>query len=712
MNPRQLNTQVILTFAALVTSCWAWLMINLDLLVRLLALFRRVYSFHVVSYPWLPSMVELIGFGLIINSLLYGGVVFIVTRLGHLRRLRNFRPATPQELGQLYRQIVLPTLAILIPSYKEEPGVVRRTLLSAALLEYPRRRVVLLIDDPPRSKTRADEYLLAGARALPGEVAALLCPKAKALRKEYHAFVTRNCNGSIESRYELRRLAALYEDVADWFETQVRVCDATDHETLFFREQVLRRPAEAHRHHAQRLLDLQLDSAAAVDADYLKQEYRRLASLFEVELSSFERKQYENLSHEPNKAMNLNSYISLMGNEWQPFRHGEHVYLQQQPRGRGALCIAEPDYIITLDADSLLLHDYALRLVHEMEGPGGERRAIVQTPYSAFPGASNALESIAGAQTDIQYIVHQGFTQHRATFWVGANALLRKRALDEIVNEVTERGHLVKKYIQDRTVIEDTESSIDLVQRGWELFNYPMRLAYSATPPDFGSLLIQRRRWANGGLIIFPKMARHVLSGPDRLRKLPEGFLRTHYLVSTAVTNLALLALILLSLNTDLVGPWLILAVGMYFAVYAQGLREAGYRRSDLFRVWALNLLLIPVNLAGASKSVQQVLTGKRSPFGRTPKVGHRTASPAWLPLSLIALAIYCIASAAFDAYKGGQALDVGFSALNGFILVYGITVFIGWSSAWEDVKLALPETGAAKARRLALSKTKSQRSS
>ena len=36
--------------------------------------------------------------------------------------------------------------------------------------------------------------------------------------------------------------------------------------------------------------------------------------------------------------------------------------------------------------------------------------------------------------------------------------------------------------------------------------NYPERLSYSATPPDFGSLVVQRRRWANGGLLILPKL--------------------------------------------------------------------------------------------------------------------------------------------------------------------------------------------------------------
>ena len=43
----------------------------------------------------------------------------------------------------------MPTLTVLVPSYREDARVVRQTLLSAALQEYPDLRIVLLIDDPP-----------------------------------------------------------------------------------------------------------------------------------------------------------------------------------------------------------------------------------------------------------------------------------------------------------------------------------------------------------------------------------------------------------------------------------------------------------------------------------------------------------------------------------------------------------------------------------
>lgn len=39
---------------------------------------------------------------------------------------------------------------------------------------------------------------------------------------------------------------------------------------------------------------------------------------------------------------------------------------------------------------------------------GSERIAVSQTPYSAVPGSPGVLERVAGATTDMQYIVHQG----------------------------------------------------------------------------------------------------------------------------------------------------------------------------------------------------------------------------------------------------------------------------------------------------------------
>ena len=207
--------------------------------------------------------------------------------------------------------------------------------------------------------------------------------------------------------------------------------------------------------------------------------------------------------------MNLNSYIGLMGGSYREVATPAGRFLMPAGDGESDLVVPDPDYVLTIDADSVILPEYCLRLVHLLEREENQKVAVAQSPYSAFPGAATRLERIAGATTDLQHIIHQGMTYHNATFWVGANAILRKRALADI-EQIEYKGEFkIYRYISDRTVIEDTESTIDLAADGWTLHNYRERLAYSATPPDFGSLCIQRHRWANGGLLILPKLLAH-----------------------------------------------------------------------------------------------------------------------------------------------------------------------------------------------------------
>ena len=45
---------------------------------------------------------------------------------------------------------------------------------------------------------------------------------------------------------------------------------------------------------------------------------------------------------------------------------------------------------------------------------------------------------------------------YNATFWVGANAVIRRDALEDIVEKQTVGGFEIRTYVQDRTVIEDS----------------------------------------------------------------------------------------------------------------------------------------------------------------------------------------------------------------------------------------------------------------
>ena len=619
----------------------------------------------------------------IVGFLVYGNLVYQFTRLGYLKRKIDHVPADIRQLRSVFKRSGR-GLTVLVPSYKEEPSVIAQTLLSAALQVCPERRVVLLIDNPPNPSDREDQHLLEKTRALTAKLEKLLMVPAKRFNAAKADFMARRL---VDCRRETRLLSLLYAEAANWFEEQAACYTATDHTDHLFVEKVFSEPAKMYREYSESLLVLEDRQDKVLNPEQITLEYNRLAALFDVELSYFERKRYLNLSHESNKAMNLNSYIGLMGGRYSEVERGEDIFLADATDAEASLEAPDTEFIVMLDADSIISHDYSVRLIHQMELPGNERVAVVQTPYSAIPGIPGKLERIAGATTDIQYIIHQGFTRYRATYWVGANALLRKSALEDIVTLTRERGFEVRCYIQDRTVIEDTESSVDLVDRGWSLLNYPQRLAYSATPPDFGALLIQRRRWANGGLIIFPKLLRYLFRNTGTDRKLAEGVVRSHYLTSIAGVNIGLLVLFVYPFEASMTSFWLPLTAVPYFYLYGRDLVSIRYLWSDLLRVYALNLMLIPVNLGGVFKSISQGITGKKMPFCRTPKVSERTSVPAVYVLAVLALAAWCVGVTALDVTQA-RWWHAGFMALNGTLFLYAIWAYMGLKDCLRDLGL------------------------
>ncbi|MFC2162302.1 glycosyltransferase family 2 protein [Candidatus Altiarchaeota archaeon] len=625
------------------------------------------------------GIIEISVFTVIVVFLIYGSLVYHLTRLGRLNREDDHAPVSQVELdGWAHREDAkdMPALTILVPSYKEDLDVVEKTLMSAALQEYPNRQIVLLIDDPPEPGKVSSKKALEGARRLPGKLTRLFREQALTYEREYAAFVGRIADGTFEPDKEQARLIRLNHQVAGWFRDYAERIERSDHVDSFFADNIIKPRIRRHEEPV----------IGGMDEDSLAREYRRLTAIFNVELTGFERKKYANLSREPNKAMNLNSYIMLMGGSYRQVMADGQVIIERSEDG--PIRIPDAEFLITLDADSMLLSDYALRLAYIMAEPGNDDIAIIQTPYNTYPHAKG-LERVAGATTDIQYLIHQGFTRFNATFWVGANALIRRRALEDIRETVNERGYDVNIYIQDRTVIEDTESTVDLVHNGWRLYNYPSRLSFSATPPDLGSLAIQRQRWANGGLIIAPKLLKYLARGPIKFSKLMEGFMRFHYLASIAFVNFGVLAVITYPFESVLNILWLPLSALPYFMLYARDLRQIGYGYSDTLRVYALNLVLIPINIAGVLKSIQQAYTGQKIPFGRTPKIQGRTSSPVSYLAAEYGLFSFSAFAFLMDV-TDSRWVHATFSLANSLFFAYGIIWLIGVRETIQDFRAQL----------------------
>jgi hypothetical protein len=83
---------------------------------------------------------------------------------------------------------------------------------------------------------------------------------------------------------------------------------------------------------------------------------------------------------------------------------------------------------------------------------------------------------------------------------------------------------------------------------------------------------------------------------------------------------------------------------------------------------------------------LRQAVSGRASPFKRTPKVSDRTSSPAVyivVPLLLIAFLIF----GAVWSFAHGVPIQGGASTINALLLLYAVTWFIGWRYGWEDIR-------------------------
>ncbi|WP_255555992.1 glycosyltransferase family 2 protein [Tessaracoccus palaemonis] len=677
MHDRPSSRKILLNRIAIIVTIFAWLMYSVTTVVR---------EFVEGRANTLRFILESASYLVVVTALTFSALMYLLARQGALYRFRD-HVRVPRGALDRHFEDYDKGITVLIPSYREEPDVVAKTVWSAALQEFPTKRVVLLIDDPPTPDNDENAELLRRARELPAVVMEALEEPRRRVAETLDRLRDDLSDAGRATPAHAAAVSEAYHFAADWLEARAAAHPLVDHTDAFYADRVLIGLAGDLR-----LTTIALDGAInageSPDAERLIQLQNRLVWIFTAEITSFERKQYVSLSHEANKAMNLNSYIALMGHDWLFQPTGDGVALIPCEHGQDPdLSVPDTEYLLTLDADSMLLRDYCVRLVALLEEPGNERVAVTQTPYSSYRGAPSRIERIAGATTDIQHILHQGMTYYGATFWVGANAVIRKQALLDIAEYQSVGGYDIATYIQDRTVIEDTESSIDLGTKGWTLVNYPERLSYSATPPDFGSLIVQRRRWANGGLLILPKLARQLRERRFRRDRIlhREVMLRVNYMASIAWASLGLVFLLGYPYDSRLLSPWVILAAASYFICQASDLRYSGHRASDIFRIYGFNLVLLAVNLAGVVKSVQQALTNEKIPFARTPKVRDRTASPGLyilVPYLIVGFSVFTLARDVF-AQNWGNAIFAGFNAA---LCLWAIIAYIGVRNSVVDV--------------------------
>jgi cellulose synthase (UDP-forming) len=674
------TTKLTLSRIAIVTTIFFWLSYIFSIIIRQLIEGPQNYNFTMEAFSYV----------LVMSFLTLSSLIYLITRHGALQRFGK-HTRVPRAILDKFFSKNQPSITVLVPSYNEEYSVIRKTLLSAALQEFPNMRVVLLLDNKPNPTNPADVAQLKAQQAIGKDIESFLSEPYKRFQKALESFEKKALKRAKITTKDVKTLASQYQWAADWLNKTADKEEIYDHVDVFFTDQVLRELAKD-LSLTGRALEMSAGDGAKITRERMHQLYQRLVWTFQAEVEVFARKKYASLSHEINKAMNLNSYIGLMGGTYKEEKTPDGVILvPTKKKSSTNMDIPDSEFLLTLDADSILLREYCLRLVYFLKQPENNRIAVTQTPYSSFRGAFSRIERLAGATTDVQHILHQGLSRFGATFWVGANAVIRKAALNDIEETEWQNGFEIKRYIQDRTVIEDTESSIDLTRHGWQLMNYPERLSYSATPPDFGSLVVQRRRWANGGLIIMSKLWSQIRDRKNFENPLTraEFMLRLNYLASIAWATFGLIFLLAYPYDGRLLSPLVLLAAVPYFLAMASDLKYCGYKYSDVFRIYGFNLIMLPINLSGVLKSLEQAITGKKIPFGRTPKVKNRTAAaPIFIiaPILIVAFSLFTLWRNILTA-NWGNAFFAGFNAA---LASWAIVAYIGIGNAFADLWIAL----------------------
>jgi len=179
---------------------------------------------------------------------------------------------------------------------------------------------------------------------------------------------------------------------------------------------------------------------------------------------------------------------------------------------------------------------------------------------------------------------------------------------------------------------------------------------------------------------------RYFRAGEKTAGKALEAFMRIHYLFSIAAVNLSLVILLTFPLTDKVPAYWIPFTALFYFVNYARDLKMIGYRTSDIFRVYALNILLIPVNLDGVFRSLQQAWNKKKIPFGRTPKVGGRISTPPMYIVAVYFLTGHWLIMSGYDIYRGHN-LHALFAGINGSFMLYAIVRFIGVQNTMIDLR-------------------------
>ncbi|WP_339699403.1 cellulose synthase family protein [Algoriphagus aquimarinus] len=291
------------------------------------------------------------------------------------------------------------------------------------------------------------------------------------------------------------------------------------------------------------------------------------------------------------------------------------------------LAKASGEFIAIFDADFVPDPDFLLKTIPYFSS---EKVGMVQTRWTHLNKNYSLLTRLQAFALDAHFLIEQigRNSQHAFINFNGTGGIWRKSC-------IIDAGDW-----QDDTLTEDLDLSYRAQRKGWEFVYRPEIESPAELPPIMSAVKSQQFRWTKGGAECAGKHAKAVL-GED----LPFG-IKIHAMAHLFNSSL-FIAILLVSLSS--IGVWwagvqglisdnlfkvaglfmigFVIIAGVYLVAYFYEKRS--FWRSLIQAIYMLPLFLsVSMGLAlHNAQAVWEGLSGKKSPFIRTPKFNLESGS-------------------------------------------------------------------------------------
>lgn len=291
---------------------------------------------------------------------------------------------------------------------------------------------------------------------------------------------------------------------------------------------------------------------------------------------------------------------------------------------------AEGEFIAIFDADFVPDPDFILKTIGHFED---QKVGMVQTRWTHLNEEYSVLTRLQAFALDAHFMVEQMGRNSQQAFinFNGTGGIWRKSCILDAGNW------------HDDTLTEDLDLSYRAQQKGWKFLYRPDIKSPAELPPVMSAIKSQQFRWTKGGAECAVKHLGHVLT-----KKLP---LKTKLHATAHLLNAVIfIAVLLVSLSSipiwwafhqGLIPENYFLGAAVFFVGFViialvyffANLSLMDYSWKGIWRfLWELPLFLaVSMGLAlHNAQAVWEGLTGKRSPFIRTPKYNLEKSQKSW----------------------------------------------------------------------------------